>query len=204
MPSSDHSLLVRMNAGLVISSLALSWLVAGCMPAESDKSGTGGSGGSRAAGGAGATGGSSSTAGTGGSNNPGGTGGTGGSANSGSADASASTGSDMRAAEAAPAPSGNVDWQVCGAVSFKPDVSPEDFCAKYMSACGFDPAGARSRFKSVEDCKTRYGGLSDGPKGGKACVAWYICIAAQDSPDTYCPHAAAASMMSGPCKPSYL
>jgi hypothetical protein len=191
-----------MSGGLVISSLALAFVI-GCMPGEAnDRSSTDG----RAA----ATSAPADTA-------PAGT--------SAPADASvpadatppadskapADTGApadsgapaDASVPEAAPA-SGNVDWQTCGAVSFKPGISAEDFCAKYMTACGYDAAGARSRYKNAADCMARYLGLSDGPMGGKACVAWYICIAAQDSPDTYCPHAAAASMMSGPCKPSYL
>jgi hypothetical protein len=52
---------------------------------------------------------------------------------------------------------------------------------------------------------SKYMGLSDGPLGGKACVAYHLCVAS-DPPNasTFCPHAPDASAMSGPCKPNYL
>jgi hypothetical protein len=103
-----------------------------------------------------------------------------------------------------PPVSGSTDWNTCGGTSFKVGVSAMDFCSKYMSACGFsgDP---KSRYASLADCMTKYSALSDGPMGGKACVAWHLCIAATpDTKDVFCPHAPEASAMSGPCKAAYL
>jgi hypothetical protein len=67
---------------------------------------------------------------------------------------------------------------------------------------GGDP---KSRYASFADCMAKYSALSDGPMGGKACVAWHLCIAADPgSKDVFCPHAPEASAMSGPCKAAYL
>jgi hypothetical protein len=221
-------------ARLVISSLALLCLAAGCAPGDLGDQGSGGRGGgsssggmsgasSGGAGGGGGTGGNGGmTSGNGGATSGGSGAGAGGAGGSGSTAGgaviggatgvtgggggsnAAGRGADGGVPETPPATGGAVDWQDCGAVAFKPNVSAEAFCAKYMSACMFDPGGAKSRYKSAADCMVRYQGLSDGAMGGKACVAWYACVAAQDSPDTYCPHILGASMMSGPCKPSYL
>ena len=84
---------------------------------------------------------------------------------------------------------------------------PADFCAKYMSACSFDPSGGsgnNTRYKSLADCMTKYSGLSDGPMGGKACVAYHLCLAAQPDSASFCHNPPAASAMSGPCKTQYL
>jgi hypothetical protein len=118
----------------------------------------------------------------------------------GAADAAASEASPP--ATTPPASSGGDPWASCGGSSFKPNVSPDDYCAKFMSACKFGGAG---RFASMEDCKAKYSTLSDGPTGGKACVAWHLCVAA-DPPnaETFCPHGPEAAAMNGPCKPSYL
>jgi hypothetical protein len=40
--------------------------------------------------------------------------------------------------------------------------------------------------------------------GGKACVAYHLCVASFPDMATYCHNAPAASAMSGPCKTSYL
>jgi hypothetical protein len=129
------------------------------------------------------------------------------------ADAStpASGGSDARASDGAamsmPPPSGDV-WAVCGAVTFKPGISAEDFCAKYETACSFNPAGGaddKQRFKSMADCVTGYNSLDSMPKGGRACVAWAVCTAAHSmTPDQYCIRGPQAVMMNGPCKTQYL
>jgi hypothetical protein len=101
-----------------------------------------------------------------------------------------------------------VDWADCGQSSFKEGVSAADFCAEYLAACMFDPAGGGSgteRYKSLADCMASYNALSDGPRGGKACVAWQLCIASHpNNAATFCPRAPEASQMSGPCKASYL
>jgi hypothetical protein len=103
-----------------------------------------------------------------------------------------------------PPASGDTDWVTCGGTSFKPGVSAMAFCAKYESACGFG-GDAKSRYGSLADCMTKYSALSDGPMGGKACVAWHLCIAADPgTKDVFCPHAPEASAMSGPCKAAYL
>ncbi len=103
----------------------------------------------------------------------------------------------------APPSGGAVDWSSCGGSSFKPGVSAADFCTKYMSACTFDGKNGL-RYASLADCMTKYSGLSDGPMGGRACVAWHLCVAAQGNEATFCPNAPAASSMSGPCKAAYL
>jgi hypothetical protein len=187
--------------------------------------GSGGSGPSAGSGGAGSGGstsgnggsGGSSSAGSGGSaaGNTGGTGdksdasaGTGG--NAGPKDGppmSMSTSDGSAAAEVAPPVSGNADWTTCGPFSFKPDVSAADFCTQYMKACSFDPGGGgagASRYKSLADCMMKYSALSDGPMGGKACVAYHLCLASFPEMTVYCHNPPAASAMSGPCKTSYL
>ena len=76
-----------------------------------------------------------------------------------------------------------------------------------MKACSFDPAGGgagASRYKSLADCMMKYSALSDGPMGGKACVAYHLCLASFPEMSTYCHNAPAASANSGPCKTSYL
>src|SRR5256885_357781 len=67
-------------------------------------------------------------------------------------------------------------------------------------------AGAgTARYRGVGACMRAYTGLSDGPMGGKACVAWQLCIAAHpNNAATFCPRAPEASLMAGPCKPAYL
>jgi hypothetical protein len=108
------------------------------------------------------------------------------------------------------APSGGGDtWAKCGPESFKPGISAAEFCAHYASVCKFDASGGSagmSRFKSLEDCTTKYNGLTDTPRGGRACVAYHLCVAGADpsSTDVFCPHVSEAPMMSGPCKMAYL
>jgi hypothetical protein len=160
----------------------------------------GSSGGSAGAGGGPAAG--AGGGGTGGGASTGGTSGAGGS----SAGKDAGGARDSGAAEA-PVASGSVDWTSCGPLSFKPNVSAADFCAQYMKACSFDPAGGAagaSRYKSAADCMMKYSALSDGPMGGKACVAYHLCLASFPEMSVYCHNAPAASAMSGPCKTSYL
>jgi hypothetical protein len=104
---------------------------------------------------------------------------------------------------------GDIDWVNCGQESFKPGVSADEFCAKYMTACTFDPTGGASstdRYRSLSDCVMKYSALTDGARGGKACVAWHVCIASHSAGNamTFCPNAPRASAMDGPCKPSYL
>lgn len=105
-------------------------------------------------------------------------------------------------------PSSGDPWAKCGPESFKPGISAADFCAKYMSVCGFDPAGGaggKSRFKSLDDCVAKYNGLTDTPRGGRACVAYHLCVAiSPENTETFCPHAPEAAAMTGPCKMSYL
>jgi hypothetical protein len=158
-------------------------------------SGNPGSGGAAAGSGGGApgSGGAKASGGSAGSSSGGSSGG--------ATDASSGGGSDM--ASTMPPPSGTTDWVTCGGTSFKPGVSAMEFCVKYQSACGFgDP---KTRYASLADCMTKYTALSDGAMGGKACVAWHLCIAATpDTKDVFCPHAPEASAMSGPCKAAYL
>jgi hypothetical protein len=78
-----------------------------------------------------------------------------------------------------------------------------------MTACSFDPSGGAAgseRYKSMADCLMGYGSLSDGPRGGKACAAWHLCIGSHPNESTFCAHAPEASSAtpSGPCKASYL
>jgi hypothetical protein len=218
-----------MHARFVLLSLTIGLSLISCINPEAPPSspggqgGTGGAGGGvapeRGSGGSGGTSGGSSGGGSGGAGGSGtaGSGGTGG----GKADASAGTGGSSSSKDAAPismtdgaaaetAPpvsSGNVDWTTCGPLSFKPNVSAADFCAQYLKACSFDPAGGgagASRYKSLADCMMKYAALSDGPMGGKACVAYHLCLASFPDMTTYCHNAPAASAMSGPCKTSYL
>lgn len=169
--------------------------------AEGSAGGSSGGGATGAAGGSAGSsptsGGSSGTAASGGSSGGGSSGGA-----SGSTTPDAAAGSDMMGSMTPPA--GSVDWATCGGVTFKPNVPAADFCAKYMMACSFGAKAGSNRYASLADCMTKYGGLSEGDKGGKACVAYYLCIAAQADPDTYCPTPPDASMMNGPCKPAYL
>ena len=97
---------------------------------------------------------------------------------------------------------GGDPWASCAGNSFKPGISAMVFCTKYMSACSF---GAGDRYASMADCMTKYSALTDGDKGGKACAAWYLCVAATpDQATTHCPTAPNASKGTGPCKPAYL
>jgi hypothetical protein len=211
---------MTVTAKLLVSVVASGLVVLGCSGDASSPSagnpqdgaavsGTGGTGGTGGAGGTAGTGGAGAT----------GAGGTGGSGASPAADAAASTGT-LRDGSADAAPvvkqtdagggggGGAVDWADCGQSSFKEGVSAADFCAEYMVACMFDPAGGGSgteRYKSLADCMASYSALSDGPRGGKACVAWQLCIASHpNNAATFCPRAPEASQMSGPCKASYL
>jgi hypothetical protein len=151
----------------------------------------GSSGGSAGAGSGGSAGSTGSSGGAGGGKGSGGS--------TGTTDA-------MSAMEAPPASSGGAtDWGTCGGTSFKPGVSAMDFCMKYEQACMFAAGGGKTRYASMADCIAKYSALSDGPLGGKACVAWHLCIAATPSTaETFCPHAPEASAMSGPCKAAYL
>jgi hypothetical protein len=218
-----------MRARSVLLPLTIGLTLISCINPEAPPSSPGGQGGS--AGGAGGsvspergTGGSGGSAGgsNGGSGGSGGGGGGGGKLDASVAtevsggtggtsvprDAASMSMSDAKGAEAAPpVSSGNVDWTTCGPLSFKPDVGAADFCAQYMKACSFDPAGGgagASRYKSLADCMMKYSALSDGPMGGKACVAYHLCLASFPEMSTYCHNAPAASAMSGPCKTSYL
>jgi hypothetical protein len=218
-----------MHARLVLLSLTIGLSLISCINPEAPSSspaGQGGTGG--AAGGVAPERGTGGSGGTSGGSSGGASGGTGGSGTAGSggggggkADASAGTGGSSSSKDAAPismtdgaaaetAPpvsSGNVDWTTCGPLSFKPNVSAADFCAQYQKACSFDPAGGgagASRYKSLADCMMKYAALSDGPMGGKACVAYHLCLASFPEMTIYCHNAPAASAMSGPCKTSYL
>lgn len=216
------------------SVLLLALGLAACTPSPGDSSpstpGTGGvnaarTGGSTGSGGgtAGGGNGSSTSGGSGGSvSGSGGTtsagsggststasGGSGSAASGGAggskSDAAPGGTSDAGGAEIPPATGGMTTWDSCGGLSFKPGVSAVDFCMKYESACMFGGAAGKTRYASMADCIAKYSALSDGPLGGKACVAWHLCIAATPSTaDTYCPHAPEASAMTGPCKAAYL
>jgi hypothetical protein len=111
----------------------------------------------------------------------------------------------MSSLDTAPAATGDT-WAKCGPESFKPGISAADFCARYMTSCKFDPAGdGKESYKSLDDCVAKYNMLSDGPRGGKACVAYHLCVAGSpDTAATFCPHAPEASAMTGPCKAAYL
>jgi hypothetical protein len=165
--------------------------------------GSGGSNGSASGGSGNSSSGGAGGAGSGGSKGSGGSpGASSGGASGGTPDASSGGGSDM--ASAPPPATGTTDWVMCGGVAFKPGISAMDFCAKYESACGFG-ADPKSRYASLADCMAKYSALSDGAMGGKACVAWYLCIAATpETKDVFCPRAPEASAMSGPCKAAYL
>jgi hypothetical protein len=160
-----------------------------------------------AAAGSGSSGGGGHTGGASGRGDAGATGGSGGTGGTGALPARTDAAADgvlaMSTLDAAP---GGDTWAKCGPESFKPGISAADFCAKYMSACKFDPAGdGKERYKSVDDCVAKYNMLSDGPRGGKACVAYHLCVAASpDTAETFCPHAPEASAMTGPCKAAYL
>jgi hypothetical protein len=114
----------------------------------------------------------------------------------------------MSSLDTAPS-SGGDTWAKCGPESFKPGISAADFCARYAIVCKFDPGGGgagMARFKSLDDCTAKYNGLTDTARGGRACVAYHLCVAGADPAltDVFCPHAAEAAMMSGPCKMAYL
>jgi hypothetical protein len=213
-----------MRTRIVLLSLTIGLTQISCIDPEAPPSAPGGQGGSDSGAGGSVTpergtgGAGGSTTGAGGSGGAGGgepdasearevSGGTGG-GTSVTKDAAPVSTSDGKAAETAPpVSSGNVDWTSCGPLSFKSDVGAADFCAQYMTACSFDPAGGgagASRYKSLADCMMKYSALSDGPMGGKACVAYHLCLASFPEMSTYCHNAPAASAMSGPCKTSYL
>jgi hypothetical protein len=166
-------------------------------------SASGGSGSSSSGGSGNSSSGGASGAGSGGSKGSGGSpGASSGGSSGGTPDASSGSGSDMTSAP--PPATGGTDWVMCGGIAFKPGISAMEFCAKYESSCGFggDP---KSRYASGADCMTKYGALSDGAMGGKACVAWHLCIAGTpETKNDFCPHAPEASAMSGPCKAAYL
>jgi hypothetical protein len=203
-----------MHARFVLLSLTIGLTLISCINPKAPPSAPGGQGG-----GTGGTPGGSTGAASGGTGGAGTAGRDG--AGDGSADAGAGTGgsssfndaatlsmTDAAAGETAPpVSSANVDWTTCGPLSFKPNVSAADFCAQYMKACSFDPAGGgagASRYRSLADCMMKYSALSDGAMGGKACVAYHLCLASFPEMTTYCHNAPAASAMSGPCKTSYL
>jgi hypothetical protein len=196
-----------MHARFVLLSLTIGLSLISCINPEAPPSSPGGQGGSSggASGGRGGSGTAGSGGAVGGKADDASTG-TGGSSSS--RDAAPISMTDGGAAETAPPVSaGDVDWTTCGPLSFKPNVSAADFCAQYLKACSFDPAGGgagASRYKSLADCMMKYAALSDGPMGGKACVAYHLCLASFPDMTTYCHNAPAASAMSGPCKTSYL
>jgi hypothetical protein len=206
------------RATLVTTSLTLMLQICACSSSERTGGAGGKGGGDESAGtgggaGAGAKGPSGGTTGTGGAT--GGTGmmasaGTGGGtegspSKSGDASASPDVMSSMSSGDGPPPASGDT-WAKCGPESFKPGISAADFCAKYLSACGFMASGdGKSRYKSLEDCVAKYNALTDGPRGGRACVAYHLCVAGfPDTAEVFCPHAPEASAMTGPCKAAYL
>ncbi len=182
------------TAKLLASLLAISSWTLSCVPQpEADAGGGGGSrpasggagggggvvgstGGAPGTGGAAAStaqpgsGGGPAAAGTGGTPSaPSGSTSSGGSTGAGSGGTAADAGGTTNMTPMTPATGAGGDpWASCQGVTFKPGISAQDYCTKFMSACGF---GGADRFASMADCMTKYAGLSDGPTGGKACVA---------------------------------
>ena len=204
---------IQMKRTLAISALALSlFAFGGC---DDDPEGGGGTGGVRAdsgaggaggrggaggggtggglggAGGGGAGGGGAGGGGAGGATDAGGGSGGSGDARDGAAEGGSETGSDGGAA---------VDWTMCTGGT-KAGVSAADFCAKYMSACGFG-AGLTSRmpaetFADLAACTTRYGGYNATQKG---CAAYHVCVAGMTGMAmTHCPHPAQSGTTNNPC-----
>jgi hypothetical protein len=183
---------------------------------EDPVGGTGGTGGTGARGGTGGTGGST-TGGTGGS-----TGGTGGSTTGGTGGSTGGTGGSTGGtggggdAADAPATEGGGDtgggdaggdtasagWTNCAAQNPKLNVSANEFCMQYMTACGFGAVMGRTAdqsFATMGDCVTRYNTYADPGTAttGKGCAAYHLCQASQTGQMmTHCPHPAQAG---GPC-----
>ena len=212
-----------MKRSLAVATIALSLIAFGGCDDEDD-GGTGGRGGSATGGtgGRGGTGGStggtggSTTGGTGGS-----TGGTGGSTTGGTGGGTGGTGgstggtgggadaADMAqtegGAEAGGDTSGDtsaVTWTNCSAQNPKLGVTAADFCAQYMTACGFGAVMGRTAaqsFANMGECVTRYNSYADPGTAttGKGCAAYHLCEASQPGGmATHCPHPAQAG---GPC-----
>jgi hypothetical protein len=86
------------------------------------------------------------------------------------------------------------DWTTC--TDPKDNVSAAEFCAKYFSACTFDPTGGTTgmeRYKNLEDCVSGYRALSATKQG---CVAYHLCVASTGGTNTatHCPHPPQASL----------
>jgi hypothetical protein len=170
------------------------------------RGGTGGTGGSTTGGTGGSTGGTggSTTGGTGGS-----TGGTGGSTG-GTGGSTGGTGGSSDAADAPVTDTGGdaggetaaSGWTNCAAQNPKLNVSANEFCMQYMTACGFGAVMGRTAeqsFAMMGDCVTRYNSYADPGTAttGKGCAAYHLCQASQTgNMMTHCPHPAQAG---GPC-----
>jgi hypothetical protein len=175
----------HLTAKLLASMLVISSVGWACMPADdaidltgsstsSLPSGGGGSGGGVSPGAGGspaapvASGGSSGAS-QGGSSGgePSGTGGKPASTGTGGKPAATGTGGNTSAPDAGgasdtaanPPPTmsnnGGDPWASCGGNSFKPNVSAEDYCAKFMSACSFGGAGGSPAWKTASPSTTR-------------------------------------------------
>lgn len=156
--------------------------------------GAGGAGGRGGTGGGGMGGGGAGGGGMGGGGAGGGRGGTGGGGMGGRGDGGPSDSSrDMTGGETASI------WATCEANMLKPNVSAADFCARYMTVCGFgtDPM---MRFQNMGQCMTRYTSYMDTtglPQ--RACAAYHLCAAGQPPMSNvalHCPHPA---QVGGPC-----
>jgi hypothetical protein len=68
-------------------------------------------------------------------------------------------------------------------------VSPQQFCAREMTVCGF--TGVDGHYTSLADCLSRYGGFITVIQG---CVAYHLCLAGTPGNDIqHCQHTGGAS-----------
>jgi hypothetical protein len=103
-------------------------------------------------------------------------------------------------ADATESDGGPTSWTTC--TSPKDNVTPQEFCLQYMTACGFNPAATgvgTERYASLTDCTMKYEALTTAKRG---CVAYHLCVASVPANATmHCPHPPEASLATpaGPC-----
>jgi hypothetical protein len=94
--------------------------------------------------------------------------------------------------DAAPdASAGGVVWPTNVNECVEPfsSVSPQQFCAREMTVCGF--TGVDGHYTSLADCLSRYGGFITVIQG---CVAYHLCLAGTPGNDIqHCQHTGGAS-----------